>query len=341
MSVDSLRGRKVLVTGAQGFIGTNLCRRLTDLGAEVTALDRRMPARSDSACCRMRVVVADIRDEDAVRCAVTGQEVIFALAGASGAADSNNEPADDLDVNCRGQLTLLEACRRINPEVRVIFPSSRLVYGRPQWLPVDELHPLAPESIYAAHKLAVENYLLVYSRNYGIEATILRISNPYGPLQSLEGRTYGIANRFIQTAVAGGKITLFGDGAQRRDYFYIDDLVDAFLRCATREEAGNKIYNIGFGIGITLLEFAEMVTRVAGQGEIERVPWPPNYAAVETGDYVSDITLVQRELGWRPTTALADGIARTVDFYGGVQRSQRKSAGRDGSLKGSSRSGIC
>ena len=312
-------GKRVLVTGGLGFIGVNLCARLLDLGAEVTALDNFVPTQItpafDAVRSRLRLAVADIRDEEKVERVVRNQEVIFNLAGKSGAADSNKTPLNDLDINCRGHLTVLEACRTFNPGVTVVFPSSRLVYGKPLFLPVDERHPLAPESIYAAHKLAVENYHLIYGKLYGLKSTILRISNPYGPFQAGEGRAYGIANSFIQAAVSGRPITLFGDGSQRRDYLYIDDLVAALLTSASVENARGKVYNIGDGQGTSLLELAEMAIREAGGGEIVRVPWPEEYQAIETGDYLSDIALAQSELGWSPSTGILDGVARTVEFY--------------------------
>ena len=312
-------GKRVLVTGGLGFIGLNTCARLLDLGAEVTALDNfvppRIPPAFDAVCSRLRLAVADIRDEEKVERVVRDQEVIFNLAGKSGAADSNKTPLNDLDVNCRGHLTVLEACRTFNPRVTVVFPSSRLVYGKPAYLPVDEKHPLAPESIYAAHKLAVENYHLIYGKLYGLKVTVLRISNPYGPFQAGEGRAYGIANGFIQAAASGRPITLFGDGSQRRDYLYIDDLVEALLLAAATPESRGRVYNIGDGQGTSLLELAELAVAAAGQGEIVRVPWPEEYRAIETGDYLSDISLARHDLGWRPGTDIREGVGRTFEFY--------------------------
>lgn len=317
--LDSYRGKKVLVTGGLGFIGINISLRLMELGAEVTVLDNFVPhdpsGRLDAVRSRLRIAVADIRDEEKVERVVRDQEVIFNVAGKSGAADSNKTPLNDLEINCRGHLTVLEACRSFNPRVAIVFPSSRLVYGKPRYLPVDEGHPVAPESIYAAHKLAVENYHLIYGHLYGLKATVLRISNPYGPMQAGEARAYGIANRFIQTAVSGKSITLFGDGGQRRDYLYIDDLVDAFLRAGYAEEARGKIYNIGDRSSVSLLELAEKAVAAAGRGKIERVPWPEEYLAIETGDYQSDIALARRELGWSPVTGISEGIGRTAAFY--------------------------
>ena len=316
---DFYRGSRVLVTGGLGFIGLNCCARLLELGAEVTVLDNFEPTRPlpsyDAIRSHIRLAVADIRDAEKVERVVRDQQVIVNLAGKSGAADSNKTPLNDLDVNCRGHLTILEACRTFNPQVTIVFSSSRLVYGKPCYLPVDELHPLAPESIYAAHKLAVENYHLIYGRLHGLKATVLRISNPYGPFQAGEGRTYGIANAFIQSAVSGSPITLFGDGSQRRDYLYIDDLVDGVLCAASAETARGKIYNIGDGKGTSLLELAEMALQAAGRGSIVQVPWPEEYRAIETGDYLSDITRAQEELGWYPVTAMDEGVRRTVESY--------------------------
>jgi len=318
-SIKFYSGKSVLVTGGLGFIGLNISQRLLELGANVTVLDNFMPTeismQLSELLAHIKVAIADIRDEEKVERVVRDQEVIFNLAGKSGAADSNKTPLNDLDINCRGHLNVLEACRIFNPGVAIVFPSSRLVYGKPLYLPVDEKHPLAPESIYAAHKLAVENYHLIYGRLYGLKATVLRISNPYGPFQAGEGRAYGIANSFIQAAVSGRPITLFGDGSQRRDYLYIDDLVEALLRAAYVPESRGRVYNIGDGQGTSLLELAEMAVQEAGRGEIVRVPWPEEYRAIETGDYLSETSLARHELGWSPVTDIREGIARTVMSY--------------------------
>ena len=313
------RGKRVLVTGGLGFIGINVCLRLLDLGAQVTVLDNFVPpnpgAPLDALLLRLQVAVADIRDEDKVERVIREQQVIFNLAGKSGAADSNKTPLNDLDINCRGHLTILEACRSFNPGVAIVFPSSRLVYGKPRSLPVDEAHPVAPESIYAAHKLAVENYHLIYGHLYGLKATVLRITNPYGPLQLGDARGYGIANRFIQAAVRGEQLTVFGAGEQRRDYLYIDDLVHALLLAGSKEVARGRIYNIGDDRSASLMDLAQLAIAAAGSGAIVQIPWPEEYRAIETGDFQSDISLAKRELGWLPVTQLAEGVAQTVAFY--------------------------
>lgn len=313
------KGKKALVTGGLGFIGINIIKRLIDLGAEITAVDNFVSPELQkllaSVYSQLNIVVADIRDDDKVERVVREQDIIFNMAGKSGAADSNKTPMNDLDVNCRGHLTVLEACRRFNPRVTIIFPSSRLVYGKPRYLPVDEVHPLAPDSIYAVHKLTVENYHLIYSKLYGLKTTVLRISNPYGPMQIESARPYGIANKFIQSAVKGEQITIFGEGAQQRDYLYIDDLVKAFLMAGLKQDASGKVYNIGDAHTVSLLDLAHLAIEVAGRGEIVKVPWPVEYGAIETGDYQSNIDLAAKELEWRPATALKDGIIKTVEFY--------------------------
>jgi len=315
------RGKKVLVTGGLGFIGINVSLRLLDLGAQVTVLDNFVPpnpaAPLDAVLSRLSVAVADIRDADKVERVIRDQQVIFNLAGKSGAAASNKTPLNDLDINCRGHLTILEACRAFNPGVTIVFPSSRLVYGKPRYLPVDENHPLAPESIYASHKLAVENYHLLYGHLYGLKSTVLRITNPYGPMQVGDARAYGIANTFIQSAVRGEKLTVFGAGEQRRDYLYIDDLVHALLLAGWKEEARGKIYNIGDDRSASLMKLARLAVATAGCGEVVQVPWPEEYRAIETGDFQSDIALAERELGWHPVTQLPEGVAWTVAFYRG------------------------
>jgi UDP-glucose 4-epimerase len=313
------RGRKILVTGGLGFIGINLSQRLLDLGAEVTILDNFVSSDLTGLLSErqgtFKLLEADIRDEDKIERVVRDQAVIFNLAGKSGAADSNKAPLLDLDINCRGVLTLLEACRRVNPTVSIVFPSSRLVYGKPRYLPVDEGHPLEPESIYAANKLAAENYHLIYGRLYGPKSTVLRISNPYGPMQARDARIYGIANNIISKAARGVTITLFGDGSQKRDFIYIDDLVDAFLKAAASEAARDRIYNVGDSRSVSLRELADLSVGTAGRGDVVHVPWPADYQAIESGDYVTNFSLIRDQLGWHPATSLEAGIGKTLAYY--------------------------
>jgi UDP-glucose 4-epimerase len=315
------RGRRVLVTGGAGFIGQNLVARLLAEGAEVTvfdyALSRELDELARSRRGALQLLQGDIRDEAKVEDAVRGQQVIFDLAGKSGAADSNRAPLLDLEVNCRGHLTVFESCRRLSPQAALVFPSSRLVYGKPQRLPVDEQHPLAPESFYAVHKLAVEHYLQIYARLHGIRSTILRISNPYGPRQGRDARIYGVVNKFVQAAVRDETITLFGDGAQRRDYLHIDDLVEALLAAGLRAAVPSLLVNIGGAEAVSLQNLASRTIALAGAGRIEHIPWPDDYRQVETGDYLTDLTWAAEQLDWQPQVELDAGLRETIAYYRG------------------------
>jgi nucleoside-diphosphate-sugar epimerase len=312
-------GKNVLVTGGAGFIGLNLVGSLLELGATVTALDYALCWEAEEMANRYRgrlkLIQGDIRDDAKVEAIVRGQDVLFDLAGKSGAADSNNSPLMDLDVNCRGHLTILEACRRVNPMVSLVFPSSRLVYGKSQYLPVDEQHPLAPESIYAAHKLTVETYVQIYARLYGLHSTVLRISNPFGPLQGSDARNYGIVNQFVQKAVNGQVIKLFGDGSQKRDFLFIEDLVEALLSSGLRAGCPALLVNIGGCDVVSMKHLAEKIVKLSGSGSVEHVPWPEAYQKVETGDYQSSLERASSQLGWKPETKLDDGLKRTIEFY--------------------------
>jgi nucleoside-diphosphate-sugar epimerase len=250
-----------------------------------------------------------------MRVAVSGQDVIFNLAGQSGAVRSMEDPWTDLDVNCRGSLVLLEALRTENPAARLVFVSSRLAYGSGGGDPVDEARPPDPLCIHAVHKLAVEQYLRLYRRIYGLKVTTARLTNPYGPGQPTSRTAYGVVNRLIHLALAGGTLPIYGDGRQRRDYIYIDDAVEALLRVAEASEGDGRVYNVGSGVGTLLVDMARSIIEIAGGGRIEFVSWPTLAEQIETGDFVADISRIRRELGWTPRVPLDDGLQRTVAHY--------------------------
>ena len=286
----------ILITGSTGFLGSNLIAPLRDLNAHITGFG------------------ADIRDQQAVERAVVGQAIIFHMAGVSGAVDSNLHPFDDLDVNCKGLLVLLEACRKVNPEVRIIFPSSRLVYGHPQSLSVKETHPTHPLSIYGIHKLAAEHYLRLYSALYGLQTVALRITNPYGPNHVSETQKYSVLNVFMKLAKEGRTINIYGDGAQLRDFIYIGDLIEALLWVAQSPRAFNDVFNVSGGQAISLLEAAETIVSVVGRGKIQFIPWPKSAELVETGDFLADIGKICDTIGWQPHTPFATGIRKSLDM---------------------------
>ena len=312
-------GRRVLVIGGFGFLGVNLVDHLRRLGARITIVTRSRGAHAAPAAqadaLGTAVMEGDVRDPDAMRRAVIGQEVIFNLSGQSGAVQSMEDPWTDLDVNCRGSLVLLEALRRGNPAAKLIFVSSRLTYGRVGPAPATEGRLPEPLCIHAVHKLAVEHYLNIYGQVHGLAWSAARLTNPYGPGQSPDRTTYGIVNRMIHQAMAGRTLTVYGDGLQRRDYIYVDDTVAALLRMAESSASTGRTYNVGSGIGTSLIDMARAISAIAGTGPVQLIEWPPLAGQIETGDFVADITRIERELGWTPRVALDEGLRRTVAFY--------------------------
>ncbi len=318
----SYRDRSVLVVGGLGFIGGPLSSALASAGARVTVATPSKARRQDAAieleARGVRVIEGDVRDRRAMDACVGGQDVVFNLAGQSGAVRSMEEPWDDLDVNGRGMLTLVEAVRRQSPDARVVFAGSRLEYGRVGSDPVAETHAPDPLCVHAIHKLVAEQYLRLYERLYKISYAVARITNPYGPGQPRARTAYGVVNRLIHLALANGALPIYGDGRQRRDYIYIDDVVDALIVLGDRDraaEATHRVYNVGTGVGTALVDMAAAITRAAGGGRLTFVEWPPLAAQIETGDFVADISRIAGDFGWRPAVPVSEGLRRTIAFY--------------------------
>jgi UDP-glucose 4-epimerase len=311
----------VVVIGGLGFVGVNLTTRLAAVGARVTVVTPSR-ARHEQAAARaeaagVRILEGDVRDRAAVAAAVRGQKVIFNLAGQSGAVRSMEDPWSDLDINCRGSLVLLEALRAEQSTARLVFVGSRLEYGQARTALVDEDHITDPLCLHGIHKLTIERYLRLYGRLFGIRYAIARLTNPYGPGQPFERTAYGVVNRMIQLALAGETLSIYGDGAQRRDYIYVDDAVDALIAMGVSEPANGRIYNVGTGAGMRLVDLARRIIDIAGGGRIEFVPWPRLAEQIETGDFVADVSRIRRDLGWAPTVTLEQGLRRTVARYAG------------------------
>jgi UDP-glucose 4-epimerase len=317
--MTAVRDRRVLVIGGLGFIGVNLTARLAELGARVTvvnrAVDRHRAAVTDAVTRGIRVHEGDLRDAEAMRQAVAGQDAIVNLAGQSGAVQSMEDPWTDLDVNCRGNLVLLEALRRHNPAAKLVFAGSRLAYGRTGSDPVAETETPEPLCVHAVHKLAAEQYLKVYAQAYGLRFAVARLTNPYGPGQPRERTAYGVVNHLIHRAVSGEPLRIYGDGRQRRDYIYINDAVDAIVRLAAEPASDGRVYNVGAGVATPLVEMAQAVSQFVGGARIEFVEWPPLARQIETGDFVADIARIHRDTGWEPRVPLHEGLQRTVAFY--------------------------
>ncbi len=310
--------RRVLVTGGLGFLGLNLIDHLARAGAKIRVLCHTWPALIGPMAKLLKgvdCIKGDIRDAVAVSSALAGCDVLFNFAGRSGAITSNTSPFEDLDVNVRGQLTVLQACSEATSRVKVIFPSSRLVYKPTTAVPVNESAPTAPISMYGIHKLVGEHYHMLYDRLGRIDAVVLRITNPYGPFQRREQDRYGIINWFIHRAVTGQDLPVYGSGTQVRDYVHVDDVVNACLLAGAAPAANGMIFNVGSGTGVSFSHMADLVIQAAGRGSIRFAEWPPEAAGVETGDFIADVGLVGRLLGWRPRVRLDDGIKEVVAKY--------------------------
>jgi len=260
-------------------------------------------------------IKGDVRDSRLVRSVISERDYIFDLAAQANYLDSSKEPLLDLDGNCRSKLILLEACRNNNPGVKIIFASSRLVYGKMGKTPVKEDHPTNSLSLYGIHKLTAEKYFINYFENFGIRCAIARIPNPYGPRQQMKHSGYGIVGWMTRKALENETLTVYGDGNQVRDYIYIDDLADALLLMAANGKSDGQIYNVGSNQRITFLEMVDTIIEITGQGKREIVPWPRDYEKNETGDYFADITKIQTDIDWKPEKGFREGIEETISFY--------------------------
>lgn len=315
-----IKGKEILVLGGAGFIGSNLCIQLVTLGAHVTIVDSMLPqyggsmANLEPVKDQVKINFSDIRDPHSLRYLVQDKDIIFSLAGQTSHIASMQDPITDLEINCKSQLVLLEACRHVNPTVTIVYSSTRQLYGIPQYLPVDENHPTIPVDVNGINKLAAENYYTLYSKIYGMRCISLRLTNTYGPRQQLRGFEQGFVGVFLRLALQNQKIQIFGDGLQRRDFNYIDDVVDALLLAATKLTTPGKVYNLGSKDYYSLLDFVVLL-RTLVDFEYEIVPFPPERKAIDIGDYYSDYTLFNQEFGWHPTIALEDGLARTVTYF--------------------------
>jgi nucleoside-diphosphate-sugar epimerase len=319
---DFYAGRRVLVTGGLGFIGSNLALRLTALGADVVLVDSMLPAYGATLQNvapirdRVRVNFSDVRDEHSLRYLVKEPELIFSLAGQVSHSESMRDPMTDLEINCRSQLSLLECCRHENPRAKIVFASTRQLYGRPQYLPVDERHPLVPVDVNGINQLAAELYYALYHKVHGIRTVSLRLTNTYGPRMDLRSGAKGFVGLFIRKALAGERIQIYGTGTQRRDFNYVDDTVDALLRAGATDVVDGDVFNLGHGETKSLIEFVETL------GEIvpltwELVPFPKDAEAIDIGDYYGDFGKFRAATGWEPRVLLREGLERTVAYHRG------------------------
>ena len=319
--LDYFGDKRVLVTGGLGFIGSNLAHRLVELGADVLLVDSLIPEYGGNVFNvrgiedRLRINIADMRDEHGLRYLVQEQDLIFNLAGQVSHTDSMTDPYTDLEINARSQLSLLEACRHGNPATKVVFASTRQIYGRPEYLPVDERHPLRPADVNGINKLAGEWYHMVYHQVYGLRTVSLRLTNTYGPRMRIRDARQTFIGWWFRLLLEGKTLSIYGDGLQVRDFNYIDDVVEALLMVAATEAADGQIYNLGSDDPINLVNLARLLIEINNGGCYELLPFPADRKRIDIGDYYGDYRRIRSKLGWRPLVGLRDGMTRTVEYF--------------------------
>lgn len=317
----SYRGSNVMVTGGLGFIGSTLAIRLAEMGARVTVVDSLIDEYGGNLFNlhgyeeRIRINIADVRTASTMNYLVRGQDYIFNLAGQVSHLDSMEDPYTDLEINCRSQLSILEACRKFNPVVKLVFAATRQQYGKPQYLPVDERHLMIPTDVNGINKIAGEMYHLLYNNVYGLRACSLRLTNTYGPRMLLKHNRQGFVGVFIRQAMNGEEIKIFGDGKQRRDFNYVDDVVEAFLLAGADEHANGEAFNLGGAEIFNHLDFVETLIKIAGSGSYTIVPFPENKKKIDIGDYYGNYQKFRALSGWEPKITLAAGLEKTIAYF--------------------------
>ena len=320
MNEETFSNRRVLITGGVGFIGSNLARRLVDLHAQVTLVDSLIPEYGGNLFNvagledRLRINIADVRDPHSMDYLVQGQDYLFNLAGQTSHMDSMQDPYADLEINCRAQLSILEACRRRNPQIKIVFASTRQIYGKPDYLPVDEKHLLRPVDVNGVNKMAGEHYHILYNNAYGIPACALRLTNTIGPRMRVKDARQTFLGIWIRLVIEGKPFEVW-DGGQMRDFTYVDDAVEALLLAAASKEANGQVFNLGSEQAIDLKGLAELLIEINGGGEYRARAFPSDRKVIDIGDYYGDFNRIRSCLGWEPRVSLREGLATTLSFY--------------------------
>lgn len=315
------RGKKVLITGGLGFIGSNLAHRLVALRANVLIVDSLIPQYGGNLFNVQEIVdkitinVADVRDQYSMNHLVRGQDYLFNLAGQVSHIDSMQDPFTDLEINCKAQLSILEACRHNNPHLKIVFAGTRQQYGKPDYLPVDENHLQHPTDVNGINKMAGEWYHILYNNVYGIRATSLRLTNTYGPRQLMKHDRQGFMSVFIRQLLNGETIQLFGDGKQIRDFNYVEDVVDALLLAASCPDCDGQVYNLGGDEPMMLIDLVKLMIEICGNGAFEMIPFPLDKKIIDIGDFYGDYRRLRATVGWRYFTSMRVGLEKTFDFY--------------------------
>ena len=317
----NISNKKVLITGGLGFIGSNLARRLVEYGNTITIVDSLIPEYGGNLRNlhdihdKITVSLSDVRDVAAINNLIKGHDYLYNLAGQTSHLDSMHDPITDLDINAKAQLSILEACRKYNPSIRIVFASTRQIYGKPNYLPVDENHPRHPVDVNGINKIAGEQYHILYQEVYGIASSVLRLTNTYGPRMRIRDARQTFLGIWIRNLLQGKPIQVFGDGKQRRDYNYIDDVLDALLIAATEKNAVGNVYNLGAPAPLSLEDTAKIMCQETEAGEYQMIPFPEDRKAIDVGDFICDYSAFRDQFGWEPKVNFEEGIQRSFVYF--------------------------
>ena len=320
MSKD-ITNKKILITGGLGFIGSNLTRRLVEYENMITVVDSLIPEYGGNLRNlhdiqdKIKISLSDVRDAPRINDLIKGHDYLFNLAGQTSHLDSMHDPITDLDINAKAQLSILEACRKYNPNIRIVFASTRQIYGKPKYLPVDEKHPNNPVDVNGINKIAGEQYHILYQEVYGIASSVLRLTNTYGPRMRIKDARQTFLGIWLRNLLEGKSIQVFGDGKQRRDYNYVEDVLDALLIAATAENAIGKVYNLGAPDPLSLEDTAKIMCQGIAGSDYQMIPFPEDRKAIDVGDFICDYTAFRNQFGWEPKVNFEEGIQRSLEYF--------------------------
>ena len=320
MSIN-ISNKRILITGGSGFIGSNLARRLVEHGNTITLVDSLIPEYGGNLRNihgiqdKITINLSDVRDVAAINDLITGHDYLFNLAGQTSHLDSMHDPITDLDINAKAQLSILEACRKYNSGIRIVFASTRQIYGKPKYLPVDEKHPRHPVDVNGINKIAGEQYHILYQEVYGIASSVLRLTNTYGPRMRIRDAKQTFLGIWIRNLLEGKSIQVFGDGKQRRDYNYVEDVLDALMIAATEEKAIGKVYNLGAPAPLSLEDTAKIMCHTIEGSDYQMIPFPEDRKAIDVGDFICDYSAFRNQFGWEPKVNFEEGIQRSIDYF--------------------------
>ena len=317
----NIYNKKILITGGLGFIGSNLARKLVEHGNFITVVDSLIPEYGGNLRNvhdikeKITISLSDVRDVAAINDLIKGHDYLFNLAGQTSHLDSMHDPITDLDINAKAQLSILEACRKFNPDIRIVYASTRQIYGKPKYLPVDEKHPRHPVDVNGINKIAGEQYHILYQEVYGIVSSVLRLTNTYGPRMRIRDARQTFLGIWIRNLLEGKPIKVFGDGKQRRDYNYVEDVLDALLIAATEKNAVGKVYNLGAPDPLNLEDTAKIMCEKIEGGDKQMIPFPEDRKAIDVGDFICDYSAFRNQFGWEPKVSFEDGILRSLEYF--------------------------